>query len=128
MQFDEAFVLPYLEKHREEVLREINSLFEFNLEVSWSLTDKGQQKHDLSDAFGVDEEITPEVWANSLIRFMNDSDIFEFISDPYNRMVTSEPKLKLGKGELAIFVNEECYEFIEWERRKGQLYVRRRME
>ena len=128
MQFDEDFVLPYLEKHREEVLREINSLFEFNLEVSWSLTDKGQQKHDLSDAFGVDEEITPEVWANSLIRFMNDSDIFEFISDPYNRMVTSEPKLKLGKGELAIFVDEECYEFIEWERRKGQLYVRRRME
>ena len=59
---------------------------------------------------------------------MNDPDIFEFISDPYNRMVTSEPKLKLGKGELAIFVDEECYEFIEWEKRKGQLYVRRRME
>ena len=128
MQFDEDFVLPYLEKHREEVLREINSLFEFNLKVSWSLTDKGQQKHNFSDAFSVVEEITPEVWANSLIQFMNDPDIFEFISDPYNRMVTSEPKLKLGKGELAIFVDEECYEFIEWEKRKGQLYVRRRME
>jgi phosphatidylserine/phosphatidylglycerophosphate/cardiolipin synthase-like enzyme len=126
MQFDEDFVIPYLEKHREKVLCEINSLFEFKLKVSWSLTKKGKEKHDFSNAFGVDEEITPEAWADSLLQFMTDPDIFEFISPPYNRMVASEPKLRLGKGMLAKFIAEECDEFLEWEKRKGQLYVRRR--
>ena len=128
MQFDEDFVLPYLIKHREEVIDELNSLFGFEIEVSWSLTSSGKMMNDFSNEFSIEEEITPKIWAESLIQFMDDPDIFEFISDPYNRMVTSEPKLKLGKGELAIFVDEECYEFIEWKRRKGQLYVRRRRE
>ena len=126
MQFDEDFVIPYLEKHREKVLCEINSLFEFKLKVSWSLTKKGKEKHDFSNAFGVDEEITPEAWADSLLQFMTDPDIFEFISPPYNRMVASEPKLRLGKGMLAKFIAEDCDEFLEWEKRKGKLYVRRR--
>lgn len=127
MQFDEEFVIPYLEKHRKEVLREIDSLFDFNLEISWSLTGKGQKLHDFSNSFGVDEEITPETWANSLIQFMANPGIFEFISQPYNRMVASEPKLKLGKGMLAKFVDEECNEYLEWVKRKGKLLVRRRI-
>ena len=127
MEFDEEFVIPYLEKHRKEVLREIDSLFDFNLEISWSLTGKGQKLHDFSNSFGVDEEITPETWANSLIQFMANPGIFEFISQPYNRMVASEPKLKLGKGMLAKFVDEECNEYLEWVKRKGKLLVRRRI-
>ena len=73
------------------------------------------------------EEITPETWANSLIQFMANPGIFEFISQPYNRMVASEPKLKLGKGMLAKFVDEECNEYLEWVKRKGKLLVRRRI-
>jgi hypothetical protein len=126
MQFDESFVLPYLVRHKEEIISELSSLFNFEVDVSWSLTDKGQLKHDISTDFQIEGEITPKVWSNSLIRFMESPNKFEFISIPYNLMVASEPKLKLGKGELAKFVDEECDEFIEWEKKNGQLYVRRR--
>jgi hypothetical protein len=93
------------------------------LKISWS---KSNQNHDLSDTFSADGEITPEAWANSLIQFMTEPDTFEFISTLYGRMVAAEPKLKVTKGMLAKFVNEECDGFLESVKRNGQLLVRRR--
>ena len=127
MEFEEEFVLPYLEKHRSEIIREINSLYGFEVEISWELTKKGSQKKMHSKSFTIDgQQITPKIWSESLLYFMKNPDKFEFISVPYNRMVAAESKLKLGSKKLFKYVDEECYEYLEWKREKNQLFIKRR--
>ena len=127
MEFEEEFVLPYLEKHRSEIIREINSLYGFEVEIFWELTKKGSQKKMHSKSFTIDgQQITPKIWSESLLYFMKNPDKFEFISVPYNRMVSAESKLKLGSKKLFKYVDEECYEYLEWKREKNQLFIKRR--
>ena len=127
MEFDESFVLPYLEKHESEIIELVSSYYGFDVEVSWKLSALGDKKDGKAKSFNLDSnEITPKLWAESIIEFMKDPDEFEFISLPYNRMVAANSKLKLGAGKLFKYVDEQCYEFLEWKREKNDLFIRRR--
>ena len=91
----------------------------FDVEVSWKLSALGDKKDGKAKSFNLDSnEITPKLWAESIIEFMKNPDEFEFISLPYNRMVAANSKLKLGAGKLFKYVDEQCYEFLEWKRGK----------
>jgi hypothetical protein len=39
MEFDESFVLPYLEKHESEIIELVSSYYGFDVEVTWKLSE-----------------------------------------------------------------------------------------
>lgn len=126
MKFKQGFVHDHLEKEKQKIQTVLNHAFGFELDLRWPKSKGLKTNYVLEDS----QEITPKLWAESMIYYMKDPDVFEMVSHPYLAMTTHHPRLKLGQGKLAKYILGQCKGFIETERRvkpvKNSLYVRRR--
>lgn len=77
-----------------------------------------------------DREITPEIWAEAFVFYMQDPEVFEFVSEVYNRMTKHQKEFKLGSGKLGKYIINKCKDYLEVVRKDkptgNSLYVRKR--
>lgn len=126
IKFKQGFVYPYLTKHENEIKDAFQKKFPANVEIQWP-AHKKKNGYELPS-----KEITPEEWSKAFIHYMQNPKTFEFVSSVYLRMIQEHEELKLGKGKLSKYIQDECSTFLEVTRKdkpvRNSLWVRQRSD
>jgi hypothetical protein len=127
LNFRRSFVYEYLEKHKESILESMKEEFPVDLDIQWS---KPHQPTEHALYPLNDREITPEIWAEAFVFYMQDPNVFEFVSEVYNRMTKHQKDFKLGSGKLGKYIMNKCKDYLDVVRKDkptgNSLYVRKR--
>ena len=126
IKFKRGFVYPYLTEHENKIKIAFQKKFPASVEILWH-TPKEMVQYELPS-----KEINPEIWSDAFVHHMRNPKSFEFVSSVYLRMIQGNEELRIGKGKLGKYIQNQCSAFLEVTRKDkpvaNSLWARQRSD